>query len=361
MKTPSMSRICFRATRSNHVLAASLFGAALLVFTSSQVRAQSVPDNSPKAPGLAIAASQNGTPITNDSNVRTPAPESQSRLALTSSPAEMKFEVASVKELIDRPPVTSSFPLTVDDSFRPTGGLFSAVNYRVIEFLEFAYRLTPGQVQDAVNQLPGWAANTRYDIEARASGNPTKDQFRLMMQSLLEERFHLALHFDTKEMPVFTLVVDKQGKLGPELRRHVEVPPCGDPTQPLPSGPLQLVEGGLPQVCGRVMNMRPKTLGLLWGRGARNVTMDEVASALDLPAMTQLDRPIVNRTGLTGTYDFHLEWTSKNLPTAMMTHAIQDAPSFPEALKDQLGLKIESATAPVRTVHIDHIEPPTPN
>jgi len=84
--------------------------------------------------------------------------------------------------------------------------------------------------------LPKWLATERFAIEARVDGegNPTKDQMRLMMQSLLADRFKLAVHFETEEVPVFALTLLKPGKLGPKLRLHADGPPCdarvpGDP------------------------------------------------------------------------------------------------------------------------------------
>ena len=72
-------------------------------------------------------------------------------------------------------------------------------------YIRFAYKLTPTQFSEIVDQLPKWALTNRYDIEARASGNPTKDQYRLMMQSLLAGRLKLAFHYQTKRMPVLAL------------------------------------------------------------------------------------------------------------------------------------------------------------
>src|SRR5580658_5634043 len=74
--------------------------------------------------------------------------------------------------------------------------------------------------------------NDFFDIEAQAPGNPTKDQMRLMIQSLLAERFKLAVHFETRDAPVFALTLVKPGKTGPKLLPHSEGPPCPDYTPP---------------------------------------------------------------------------------------------------------------------------------
>src|SRR5438045_115364 len=136
------------------------------------------------------------------------------------------FEVASVKES-QGPFAPPSFPLDAGDAFRPTGGLFHA-DFPVTVYVQFAYkfRFTPEQMQTVLARLPKWVATDRFSIQARAEGNPTKDQFRLMMQSLLAERFKLVLHFETQEAPVFALTLAKPGKLGPKLRPHADGPPC---------------------------------------------------------------------------------------------------------------------------------------
>ena len=75
-------------------------------------------------------------------------------------------------------------------------------------------------------RLPKWVDTDLIEIDAKAAGNPTKDQMRLMMQSLLAERFHLAVHYETQEMPVYALTLIKPGTWGPKLIRHADGPPC---------------------------------------------------------------------------------------------------------------------------------------
>ncbi len=120
-----------------------------------------------------------------------------------------KFEVASIKQdLVPRGPgtVNSNIALGAQDLFTPTGGLFSAQNVFVYQYMVFAYKLTQSQVDNVKSQLPKWANTDRYDIEARGAGDPTKDQYRLMMQSLLADRFKLAVHWEQRPVPVFAFV-----------------------------------------------------------------------------------------------------------------------------------------------------------
>ena len=86
------------------------------------------------------------------------------------------------------------------------------------------FKLSPNQDESraAMAQMPKELNSEFFDIEAQAQGNPTKDQMRLMMQSLLAERFKLAVHFETREASVFVLTLVKQGKAGPRLRPHSE-------------------------------------------------------------------------------------------------------------------------------------------
>src|SRR5579863_2260586 len=150
----------------------------------------------------------------------------------TSAGGKMSFDVASVKPSKGAfvPP---DFPLDFGDGYRATGGYFKA-DFPLWTYIQFAYKILPGEEQNRETQahLPGWARTDRYTIDARApSANPTKDQMRLMMQSLLAERFHLAAHFETREQPVLALTLAKPGKVGPKLRPHGDGPSC-DPAAP---------------------------------------------------------------------------------------------------------------------------------
>jgi bla regulator protein blaR1 len=89
----------------------------------------------------------------------------------------------------------------------------------------FAYKLMPAEIS---TQLPKSFPMDPFDIEARAAGNPTKDQMRLMMQSLLADRFRLRVHFETRDGPVFALTLVRPGETGPKLRPHADGPACPD-------------------------------------------------------------------------------------------------------------------------------------
>jgi uncharacterized protein (TIGR03435 family) len=132
-----------------------------------------------------------------------------------------RFEVVSVKPNTSNGPANSRFPLGPGDAFVP-GSLFSATNQPLIAYLRFAYKLG----QSDLPSLPAWVYDDRFDIEARAQGNPTKDQMRLMMQSLLTDRFKLITSTKRQSKPVFRLVLAKPGKTGPQLQTHSDDGSC---------------------------------------------------------------------------------------------------------------------------------------
>ena len=112
------------------------------------------------------------------------------------SPGKLTFDVASVKPA--KPPRLPNFPLNNGDA-KPPGGRFSA-SFSLPAYILFAYKLDAFQGKEMNAQLPKWASED-YAIDAEAEGNPTKDQMRLMMQSLLADRFKLKVHFETQGSP----------------------------------------------------------------------------------------------------------------------------------------------------------------
>jgi uncharacterized protein (TIGR03435 family) len=270
---------------------------------------------------------------------------------------KLAFDVASVKRDPGpfRPP---NFPLDPGDAFRPVGGRFSA-DFPLITYISFAYKLnlTPDQRQSLVGHLPNWVATDRFDIQARAEGTPTKDQMRLMMQSLLAERFKLVVHFETGVFPVLAMVLGKPGKTGPKLRPHSEGVPC----EATPHTDRPPASGAIfPPECDVYMFlMNPNALARA---GSRNTTLAQLAGAL--PGLGKLDRPVVDQTGLTGRFDFSMEWVPE--PNRALTAntdppAELNGPTFLDAVHEQLGLKLESAKAPLQVLVVDSVERPTEN
>jgi bla regulator protein BlaR1 len=294
-----------------------------------------------------------------------PAPANQTPTATEWQAAarnKMEFDVASVRQ---SPPGTftpPNFPLSRDDSYTPNGGLFSA-DFPLVVYIEFAYKLwlTNGQRRLMLARLPKWVSAESFTIHARRNGSPTKDQMRLMVQSLLASRFKLAIHFESQNVPAFALTLARTGKIGPTIRPHAEGPPCE--TSAPQSG--QGFSSGHPVVFPRECNefglsRRPDHTFLA---GARDATMELIAASLaSLPG--GLDRPVVDRTGLAGKYDFRIEWTSDaSVPGTSTSEAQPDSQGvgFLEAIKEQLGLRLEPIKAPINVLVIDHVERPSDN
>src|SRR5690348_7998146 len=277
---------------------------------------------------------------------------------------KMSFEVASIKPSAPDERTGTNVGLDSGNDYEPSGGLFRATHFDTASYISFAYKLTQAQRMALQHEGPKWIHDDRFDLEARAPATATKDQLRLMMQSLLADRFKLAIHMEKREIPMFGLALVKEGKLGPHLRHYADDPPCS-----LSSGlrgnqhPEDLV-GGLPPVCDAwIGTLMPDGHASF---GARNVTMQKIADGLPTLPDAELDRPVVDQTGLAGTFDFWLELSGNvfgplqgRAPAAAQTD--DTAPSFVEIIRDQLGLKLVPTTGQVDTPVIDHIEKPTPN
>jgi bla regulator protein blaR1 len=272
----------------------------------------------------------------------------------------MAFEVASVK-LSKGAFVPPTVPLNSGDGYSATGGYFRA-DFPLSVYIEFAYKIWPTpQSREMFAHLPKWVTTDRYSIDARAAGNPTKDQLRLMVQSLLADRFQLAAYFATEQVPVFVLTVVKDGKLGPKLIAHADGRPCAGETA-VPSQVFREDESGpgtFPPMCDSPTVIRKSTGMLL---GYRNASMEMLTGSL---SMQVLDRPVIDKTGLSGKFDFTLEWApTSNNPAPPDSPAPPPDPVGPtavQALRDQLGLKVESRKAPVPILVIDRVDRPSEN
>jgi len=227
------------------------------------------------------------------------------------------FEVASVK--IHQGPSRG----------RPgvfTSGTRLEANARTIAALVmYAYNVRSDQVAPARALDP--FGDTFYDIDARAPGEtpPAEDDFRRMMQSLLADRFRLKLHRDSREMPVYEMVVAKDGKLKP-------APRDGDPSPHFSAS------------------------GRNWETTVQKITMPELATLIENQGFT--GRHVVDKTGLNGSYSIKLTYTPA-IPNRE-TDGPYDIPIF-NALVEQLGLKLEPAKAMIETLIVDQVGNPSAN
>jgi len=291
---------------------------------------------------------------------------------------KQQFEVASVRQDKNGGPSYSNFSLDngnayfiigKNDKQDPNGTLFSAKNQALIRYIIFAYKLSGTQElalrldywEGLKLHAPQWVKEDRYDIEARAPESATKDQLRLMMQSLLAERFNLQVRMETREVPIFALVLNKRGILGPQLKQHPASDDCGTTAFPDDSGkgatPAQSLSA-LPIPCGQISRLPPSAPGA-HRFGGRNVTLAVLSTSMPTQTgMATVTRPVIDETGLTGGYDFWMDWMPEETSDQGNN---ETGGTFREALKNQLGLKLQPVKGPVQVLVIDHVEQPTAN
>lgn len=229
------------------------------------------------------------------------------------------FEVATIKP---------SVPDSPSRGIRVNGRQFSTLNITLFELIAFTYQVHPKQLTN----VPAWVEQDKFDIIAQpdGEGQPSEAQWRAMIHKLLAERFQLAFHRDKKELSVYTITV---GKDGPKLAKN-------------DSG------GSLPGFSGR----GPGSVGV------RNSSMPQFADFLQFRVM---DRPVVDRTGLEGKFDFTLVWRPDDLPAGPnappLPADVESRSDIYTAFQEQLGLKLEATRAPADVLVIDKVEKPSDN
>jgi uncharacterized protein (TIGR03435 family) len=260
---------------------------------------------------------------------------------------KLTFDVASVRPGVEGAMKGMDFLDPGSEAAPSPGGLFSW-NVPLALLINFAYDLrSPQQRREAWQGLPKSEQEKWYTVEARAQGNPTRDELRQMVRSLLEERFQLAAHMEKRSSPAYALEVAKPG-LG--LKPHPEGAPCvlspsqtGENRYPHLLPPYKTV----PLQCG----ITDRLLGSGGGRRLEmlNVTMQQIADSL------RAGMPVVDRTGLSGRYDAVIDFTFDDLQENPDSSVGNDFQPLPIALEKQLGLKLVKQNAPVDVFVIDHI------
>jgi uncharacterized protein (TIGR03435 family) len=285
---------------------------------------------------------------------QTPAPPSPS------SETEVKFEVTSVKK--SGPPGQAFTPFRLLQ-----GGRFSMGQMTVGSLITLGYGIQRYQVVGG----PSWMNTDRFDINAVAEDVPpqptppgTPNRMQLLIRSLLKERFALVTHNETRELPLSYLVMAREDrKLGERLRpstidcralmaeRAKAAKEGAAPTPPAPPKPGEI------QPCGMRGGLGQITAG--------SMALSNFAQMLG----SMLNRPIYDRTNLTGSFDIQLEYTPDQMPQIPpgvtlppgLTLPSPDGPSLNTALQEQLGLKLEATRGPVDVLVIDSVEQPTPD
>jgi uncharacterized protein (TIGR03435 family) len=239
------------------------------------------------------------------------------------------------------------------------GGRLLISNRPLRALILFAYGLQPAQLAGG----PSWLDSDRFDITAQAEGDvsPTPPggppgPVQFMLQRLLAERFGLAVHVESREMPVYVLTVARgDGRLGPRIR-----PAATDCLAVMTQAP-----GGVPAQAPRLADGRP-ACGTTRDASGRVIAGGTSMSMLAVSILTgPAGRLVLDRTGLTGFYDFDLEFAAEPTPGAGATlgsaSTPADRPSLFTALEEQLGLKLQPLRAPVDVTVIDRVQPPTEN
>jgi uncharacterized protein (TIGR03435 family) len=271
----------------------------------------------------------------------------------------LTFEVATVKPSIPAGdggirPGRRGGPGTAD----PTRATFSALTLRAL--LGIAYELKVYQILGS-----GWLDGERYDIVAKAPEGTTKEQFNVMLQNLLVERFNITLHREERDLPVYELSVVKSGA---KIR-----PSAVGPDSPLgmPPGAPSIGEDGFPEIPpGRKAMVTAMTNGRAWTSGS-----GQAISALADMLANQLGAQVVDKTGLVGAYDFKFNFapqpdrglgtlsapapppTAAPIPAGPFTASEpSESPAIMTAIQEQLGLKLDRKRAPVGVLVIDRAD-----
>lgn len=219
----------------------------------------------------------------------------------------------------------------------PPGGRFTATNCALKVLLGYAFQTQWFQIVG----IPDKLRSQHFDINAKSEKPVPRTAYPAMLQRLLEDRFSLRVHWETKQAPVLYLVMDKPGKLKPAQYGDCSPPLTASSTAPPP--PRHLPCGGLRSDPGNTEGY--------------SLSADDLAESLAWFAQ----KPILDRTGLTGKYDVKLRWTPDEEQMRTGTTPDSDAPSFPTALRDQLGLRLEPGQGPVKILVIDRLESPSEN
>ena len=242
-------------------------------------------------------------------------------VAAGQSPA---FEAVSIKENDSGRDGGGSSPLQ--------NGRWRATNMPLRSLIASAWEIPTNRVLGA----PDWTSVTRYDIAAVAPDDATQAQLRPMLQTLLRDRFGVRVHVEQRELATYDLVLARpDGRLGPAIR-------------------LSPIHNCLDRAAIAAMIPPPRPCMMTFGSGTLTGTMTIDDLAVTLAGAS--GRPVFNRTGLTGNYEIDLKWT----PT-VGGDSTGDTVSVFTAVQEQLGLKLESASASLDVVILDAVNRPTAN
>jgi uncharacterized protein (TIGR03435 family) len=250
--------------------------------------------------------------------------------AQTKPEAGPAFEVASIKPSKDPEP---------GGTVEITPGRFEAKDFALQWLILTAYKI---KSENLSGDLPSWTIDERYTIDAKTEGVIGEDQTLSALQNLLKARFQLKEHREIKTEPVYFLTI---GKSGIKMPRGSCVPVKKDfPNECWSQGRDGLI---------RTLDWRGVSMSASSGVAYQNLAWQLAAA---------VKRPVIDKTGLSGTYDVHLRWLVDPAPgDAPGPSPELGVPSIADALEKQLGLKLESGRGPVEYLVVDHVERPSEN
>ena len=271
------------------------------------------------------------------------------------------FEAASVK-----PADPKSEPVNAASEARATlrggpgtadPGRISYANVTLQSLLITAYSADCKVQAEECDQIagPSWLRSSRYDIDAKIPAGATADQFRIMLQNLLAERFHVTLHHEMRDLPGYELTVGK-GKVKLVVSSPAEIS-AGDPAGPLVKFGAA---GEAPQLLRAGIMIFPHGTPVTNHLIAREQTLADITKMLS----NLLSTHVVDKTGLAGRYDFRLDWVPDGAAQMQAPDAQEILPphGVPTAVEDQLGLKLVRGKVALDTVIVDNADKiPTEN
>ena len=260
--------------------------------------------------------------------------------------ATPRFEVTTVKQNVSGS--------TASSESGNRGDRFTARNVPLYFLILDAYELRDNQLIGA----PEWVREKAYDVVGTfpAGTQPSLHEMHLMLQQMLRDRFGLQLHHDQRDLPAYDLVLArKDGRLGPHI--HESTLDCaawiaaGRPKL-TSARPSPVAPNGTQPVCAMLATRK-------WLSGGSQTMAD-----LTGPLQSMVGRPVVDKTGLTKSYDIDLQWSPAGLPAdngASSSPDSADAPSIFTALEEQLGLKLVAHKETFDVIAVDAVTPPTPD
>src|SRR5689334_21802105 len=284
------------------------------------------------------------------------------------APAAQTFEVASVKPSNPNP----TGPLGATPMVLPALGRLTAQNVTLRMLVMTAYNRQPFEI---IGGTPWWNQN-KFDITAKAEdGSANLDQMRLMLRGLLADRFKLKAHTETREVPIYNLVLARSdGKLGPKMKASTDT--CPDFKEQQQKMLEAIAKGGvsaLQSLLGKPGENKPCSItqipptpdNLALGFKATGQSLELLVTLL-----TQLSgRPVANKTGLTGPYDFELSVSLQTLAalyqelgvTLPLPPNLPEGPALMTTIQEDLGLKLDSQRGPHDVLVVESAELPTPD